>query len=690
MGKDPVPVWIEGACGRMKLAFCLFKYFPYSGLSRDLFRIVQECNRRGHDLEVYVSEWQGKQPKDISIHVLRVLSLSNHAQNVSFYKQFREKTAGQKFDAVIGFNKMPGLDLYYGADYCYIARAVPRYSPLYRLSPRYHALYSFERAVFDVHSATTILSLSEREKGVYQQHYRTPEYRFELLPPTLDSDRQLSKPVDLVRKETRLQLGVKDEEFVLLFVGSGFKTKGLDRAIKAFAALPKAIRAKTRLYIVGQDKEQLVQRLISQYGLTDQLYFLGGRNDILELMTAGDLLIHPAYNETTGTVLIEAVSVGLPVLTTDVCGYAPHITRADAGLVLRSPFEQKELNQKLLFMLNADEKSRWKENGLKYGKNPELYRMPQTVADIIERQVAEKKTRREAYKIQVQNDADVYIRKDLRNSFNYATAFDNIMAISGEEVRIVAGRRTAKVSINDKCYYLKTHTGVGWREILKNLMYFRLPVLGAMNEWHGIHHLNRLGINTLTVAGYGTVRGNPAKRRSFILTDEIVDAVSLEEFCKNWRRKRPAKPQEIRFKRWLIRTVALIVRDIHNSGANHRDFYLCHFLLQSTNTANKLNPEGSKLYVIDLHRMQIRKKTPSRWAIKDVAGLYFSSKEIGLTTRDLFRFMKIYRACSLNETLHHDSLFWRRVIRRGENLYKSEKHRVHRSHYQDHAIRLVN
>ena len=40
----------------MKLAFCLFKYFPYSGLSRDFMRIVSESRRRGHDLHVFASE----------------------------------------------------------------------------------------------------------------------------------------------------------------------------------------------------------------------------------------------------------------------------------------------------------------------------------------------------------------------------------------------------------------------------------------------------------------------------------------------------------------------------------------------------------------------------------------------------------------------------------------------------------
>jgi hypothetical protein len=62
--------------------------------------------------------------------------------------------------------------------------------------------------------------------------------------------------------------------------------------------------------------------------------------------------------------------------------------------------------------------------------------------------------------------------------------------------------------------------------------------------------------------------------------------------------------------------------------------------------------------------------------VKDIAGLYFSSRDVGLTIRDLFRFMKVYRSNSLMEALTSDQIFWRRVKSRGDNLYESEKRRA--------------
>ena len=373
----------------MKLAFCLFRYFPWSGLARDFLRIVQECHRRGHDTHVYAREWQGDRPAGIPINILKVSALTNHTRNRLFYRQFREITARPHFDAIIGFNKMPGLDLYYCADVCYAGRD-KRHGSLYQqISPRFRHFQAFERAVFDVGSATTLLSLSERQKEVYQEYYGAPASRFRTVPPNLDIRQKPYHRPATVRRKKREELGLEDHQSLLLFIGSGFRRKGLDRAIRAMAALPEALRQDTIMLVVGQDKATRYQRLAARSGQARKVHFLGGRDDVVELMAAGDLLIHPAREETTGTVLIEAVVAGLPVLVTDVCGYAHHITRAEAGVVSGPPFVQQQFNQELHYALTTDNRAEWRENGIEYGENPGLYRMPETISDLIEERVTQ-------------------------------------------------------------------------------------------------------------------------------------------------------------------------------------------------------------------------------------------------------------------------------------------------------------
>jgi len=658
----------------MRFAFALYNYFPYSGLARDFLRILLEAVERGHTVEVYVSKWQGDKPPGINIHVLNASGFTNHGRNAQFHRRFNKAISRQHFDAVVGFNKMPGLDIYYGADYCYIARAKPRYGPIYRITPRYHYQHAFEHSVFHAHEETTIFSLSSREMGVYQQHYGTPRSRFVMMPPTLDVARRLSGDYDKIRSCKRESLGLKDEK-LLLFIGSGFKTKGLDRAIEAMHALPDELKANTRLFIVGQDNTTKAhQSQVEQLGLGKQVSFLGGRDDVPELMIAGDLLIHPAYSENTGTVILEAIISGLPVIATDVCGYAPHIAKADAGQILYSPFEQVVLNQALSDMLTTDKREIWRTNGLEYGKNPDLYKMPETAVSAMESWVHTQKDK--LIDETPSMGADIYLSDELVTHYDKPLDIQNIMQTHGEIIREAPGRQTILFSHENKNYYIKSHTGVGWREILKNLSYLKKPVIGAQNEWHGIHHLDRINIKTMTPAGYGMVNRNPARRKSFIITEALEDTISLEEFCGQWKTKPPHGRDAIRFKRWLIAQLAKTTRVMHNSGANHRDYYLIHFLLRKGYAENgTLSAEKSSLFLIDLHRMQLRKRTPYRWRVKDVAGLYFSSMDMGLSLRDLYRYMSLYMGKPLRETLIEDARFWRDVRKRGLRVYRAEQRR---------------
>ena len=100
------------------------------------------------------------------------------------------------------------------------------------------------------------------------------------------------------------------------------------------------------------------------------------------------------------------------------------------------------------------------------------------------------------------------------------------------------------------------------------------------------------------------------------------------------------------------------------------------FLLQPGFENGHISSDKSRLAVIDLHRMQLRRNTPKRWRIKDVAGLHYSSMDLGLTRRDLLRFMKIYTQSTLRETLGQKSDFWPRVNRRAIRLYQTEQRRA--------------
>lgn len=246
-------------------------------------------------------------------------------------------------------------------------------------------------------------------------------------------------------------------------------------------------------------------------------------------------------------------------------------------------------------------------------------------------------------------------------------AFDQMMALRGECFRYQKGRMTQRIQLNNQSYFIKQHTGVGWKEIFKNILQGRLPVISAKNEWLAIQKLESLGLSAPRIIAYGKQGYNPAKVKSFILMEELTPTVSLETLCMTWREQ----PPRTKFKHELIKKVATMAKIMHEHGMNHRDFYLCHFLLDTQQDFAKLNADELKLSLIDLHRAQIRRLTPARWIIKDLSGLYFSSKDIALTRRDLYRFMKVYSGKTLRELVSSDKTFWEKVRTRGERLYSN-------------------
>jgi UDP-glucose:(heptosyl)LPS alpha-1,3-glucosyltransferase len=117
--------------------------------------------------------------------------------------------------------------------------------------------------------------------------------------------------------------------------------------------------------------------------LGDRVRLLGVREDIPELMAAADLLVHPARTETTGTVILEALVNGLPVVASGICGYAEHVAQAKAGMVLPEPFAQASLIAALRDAQEAKRREQWSGNGIRYGETADLYRGLIRAASII-------------------------------------------------------------------------------------------------------------------------------------------------------------------------------------------------------------------------------------------------------------------------------------------------------------------
>ena len=257
---------------------------------------------------------------------------------------------------------------------------------------------------------------------------------------------------------------------------------------------------------------------------------------------------------------------------------------------------------------------------------------------------------------------DFYISPELAQHFSddSATVFDKVFHLEGEDYRLVKARRTFRFEIEGRGFFAKVHHGIGWKEIFKELFQFKLPVLGAGNEYAAIRRLEEIGVPTMTCAAYGKRGKNPARQESFLVTEELKNMISLEDFVSD-RRFAPLR-------RKIFDVLADELGKIHRSGVNHRDCYICHFMLDP-----ELCCAGNvKLHVIDLHRACIRKKVPYHYLVKDVAGILFSSFDLMPSKRELLRFIRIYSAKHLKAEFAGTFKFWNDVVKTAAKLYKKE------------------
>jgi len=334
-----------------KFILIIFKYFPYGGAQRDLLQLAKKLCKK-NSIEIVCMDWEGSRPKEknISIKIMESNCFFNYRRYIEFKNKVLQYSKKNTNVISISFSKISGFDFYYAADSCFASK---NKNFLKNLSPRYQFFHKEEFQIFNPASQTKILSISTKENEIYKSIYKTPDSKFIFIPPYIDKNFFL----DSHSKSTSINKYFNKNKKLLIFIGSGFKTKGLDRAIIAFSNLPEKIRNNFNFAIFGKDKNKKYIKLIARYGLEESIKIFQGHDNVPQLMREAIALIHPARYENTGLILIEALSQNLPIITTDNCGYSSYVQDDKKSIVLDSPFSQQELNLSLKRILSKINRS---------------------------------------------------------------------------------------------------------------------------------------------------------------------------------------------------------------------------------------------------------------------------------------------------------------------------------------------
>ena len=230
----------------------------------------------------------------------------------------------------------------------------------------------------------------------------------------------------------------------------------------------------------------------------------------------------------------------------------------------------------------------------------------------------------------------------------------------GEVFREAPGRRTSRIEVGGRAYFLKIFLGHSLAERAKERLSLRRPPAGAAQEVRALRALQRAGLRVPRVAAWAA-RG----RVSFVVTEDV----GTQETVGTLLERVGAGGVSSSERGALIDGVADVVGRMHAAGVNHRDCYLVHLPLFS------LQGDRAEIGLLDLHRAQVRTNVPPRWRAKDLGGLCFSAEAARLSEAEVARFRVAYeRAAGLRDARD----LWHRVDARVAALVRERARRGER------------
>jgi UDP-glucose:(heptosyl)LPS alpha-1,3-glucosyltransferase len=169
------------------------------------------------------------------------------------------------------------------------------------------------------------------------------------------------------RDTVRAKYRIASDEVLLLFVGSGFKRKGLKYVIDAF---PFIKDKKIKLLVVGRGKARKYQKLAKDNGITDKIIFAGVYKNIQEIYAAGDIFVFPSEYDAFGTACLEAMASGLPVIASKTSGVSEILTHGKDGFVINHPINAQEIAHYIHLLLEEEKRG---QMGTAARQKAELY-----------------------------------------------------------------------------------------------------------------------------------------------------------------------------------------------------------------------------------------------------------------------------------------------------------------------------
>lgn len=352
----------------MKIALCYESMMPHQGgcetYIADLARCLAHDN---HEVHLFASKFDTEAfPDSVMHHLLPPATGPRFWRPWAFARSCYQALQQHTFDVTVGFIKTWGQDVLMPQGGFHLASAehnVRKHSsPFTRAMVRLlHAIdlkhWSYRRLerkqLFDFKSTIVVPSRMVQQHA--HQYYPEVTDRVRVVHNAIDADRFSTQDRLKIRSQVRDQNRLHPEDHVGLFVGHNYRLKGLVPLLHATRLIPDSVNFK--LLICGSAKYQRYEKMAENLGISERVRFLGFVPEVREAFFAADFLVHPSFYDPCALVTMEALTCGLPVITTKLNGGSEQLPACMNSLTVDSPHDHEAMARNIERLCHAESRA---------------------------------------------------------------------------------------------------------------------------------------------------------------------------------------------------------------------------------------------------------------------------------------------------------------------------------------------
>lgn len=318
-----------------RLAIVRQKYRQDGGAECFVSHSLEVLSKHRLDLNLITREWKGDKNPSWNVHLCNPMKFSRISRERGFAVAAKALWQKEQFDLVQSHERIPGCDIYRAGDGVHRrwllqrARLLPEWRRKRLFSNRYHHyVMCAERAMYAASELKAVICNAQMIKQEIIDDFDVPDDKITVIYNTIDNQKFF--PTDIKNRQfLRAKYRISSQVHCLIFVGSGFERKGLAAAICAVAL------TDSHILVVGKDKfEKRYRSLAKSLGCSQRVHFMGMQNQMLPFYQVADALLLPTLYDPFPNVILEAMSCGLPVITSTSCGGSEFISSGKNGFVV--------------------------------------------------------------------------------------------------------------------------------------------------------------------------------------------------------------------------------------------------------------------------------------------------------------------------------------------------------------------